>query len=70
MHNGMFSTLAEVIDYYDSPNKFVSNAMNRDTAIKDLNLSSLEKLQLESFLVGLTDERFKHLVKDPLQASK
>jgi len=70
MHNGMFKTLAEVIDYYDSPDSFISNSINRDTAIKPLHLSKMEKLQLESFLVALTDDRFKDLVTNPLQDEK
>jgi cytochrome c peroxidase len=59
MHNGMFKTLKEVIDYYDNPNKFVSNAINRDPLLsKPLNLSQQEKKDLETFLIALTDRRF------------
>jgi cytochrome c peroxidase len=59
MHNGMFKTLKEVIDYYDNPNKFVSNAINRDPLLsKPLNLSQQEKKDLETFLIALTDKRF------------
>ena len=59
MHNGMFKTLKEVIDYYDIPNKFVSNAINRDPLLsKPLNLSQQEKKDLETFLIALTDRRF------------
>ena len=59
MHNGMFKTLKEVIDYYDNPNKFVSNASNRDPLLsKPLNLSQQEKKDLETFLIALTDRRF------------
>ena len=59
MHNGMFKTLKEVIDYYDRPDEFVGNAVNRDTLLaKPLNLSPQEKKDLEAFLLSLTDRRF------------
>lgn len=59
MHNGMHKTLMEVIDYYNEPDKFVKNSINRDTLIKPLGLTETEKKDLESFLLSLTDERFK-----------
>ena len=60
MHNGMFSTLEEVVDYYDNPYKFVSKPINMDSLlIKPLNLSSQEKSDLVSFLKSLTDYQFK-----------
>ena len=59
MHNGMFKTLKEVINYYDDPERIVPNAMNRDTIlIRPLQLTDSEKLDLENFLVSLTDRRF------------
>lgn len=59
MHNGMFKTLREVIDYYDNPNKFVPNSVNRDSLLaKPLGLSETEKKDLENFLLALTDRRF------------
>jgi cytochrome c peroxidase len=59
MHNGMFRTLSEVIDYYDDPGKFVSDPVNRDTILRrPLGLSSEEKKDLENFLLSLSDERF------------
>jgi cytochrome c peroxidase len=59
MHNGMFKTLREVIDYYDQPDKIVSNSVNRDTLLsKPLELTEQEKLDLEAFLKSLTDRRF------------
>ncbi len=59
MHNGMFKTLKEVINYYDQPNAFVSNSINRDTLLnKPLNLSPLEKQDLENFLLSLSDKQF------------
>jgi cytochrome c peroxidase len=54
MHNGMFRTLREVIDYYDNPNKFVSDAINRDTLLaRPLGLSERDKQDLEAFLRAL-----------------
>lgn len=59
MHNGMFKTLREVIDFYNDPDKIIPNAINRDTILaKPLNLSPDERVDLEAFLVALTDQRF------------
>ncbi|MGL5889681.1 MAG: cytochrome-c peroxidase [Bacteroidia bacterium] len=58
MHNGMFGTLREVIDYYNEPQHFVKGAINTDTLIKPLNLSEMEKNDLEAFLRALTNEQF------------
>lgn len=60
MHNGMFRTLKEVIEYYDNPYKTVSAPINIDTLLaKPLGLSMQEKEDLEQFLLTLTDDRFK-----------
>lgn len=59
MHNGMHKTLREVIDYYNEPDKFVANSINRDTLLnKPLGLSEEEKKDLENFLLSLSDSRF------------
>ncbi|MBX2892239.1 MAG: cytochrome-c peroxidase [Saprospiraceae bacterium] len=59
MHNGMFQTLEEVIDYYDNPNAFVHNAIGRDSLLsKPLGLTAQEKSDLKVFLEALTDARF------------
>lgn len=59
MHNGMHKTLKEVIDYYDEPDKFIGNAINRDTLLSQpLGLTEEEKKDLENFLLSLSDERF------------
>lgn len=59
MHNGMHKTLREVIDYYNEPDKFITNSINRDTLLrKPLGLTEQEKTDLEAFLVSLTDARF------------
>jgi len=60
MHNGMHKTLREVIDYYNEPDKFISNSFNRDTLLrKPLGLTEQEKKDLENFLLTLTDRRFR-----------
>lgn len=54
MHNGMFRTLREVIDYYNNPDNFVNDALNRDTLLlHPLGLSENEKQDLEAFLRAL-----------------
>jgi cytochrome c peroxidase len=59
MHNGMFKTLKEVIDFYNDPDKIVPNSINRDSLlIKPLGLTSDEISDLEAFLISLTDKRF------------
>jgi cytochrome c peroxidase len=59
MHNGMHKTLREVIDYYDTPDKFIPNPINRDPLLdQPLGLTEQEKVDLEAFLLSLTDERF------------
>lgn len=60
MHNGMFRTLKEVIEYYDDPYKVVPKPVNIDTLMrKPLGLTAMEKQDLENFLLTLTDDRFK-----------
>ncbi len=59
MHDGSYKTLREVIDYYDDPDKFVEHSINRDSLLSGpLKLTEQEKLDLEAFLHGLTDDRF------------
>ncbi|GAB4486916.1 MAG: cytochrome c peroxidase [Saprospiraceae bacterium] len=59
MHNGMFRTLEEVIDYYDNPDTFVHNSIGRDSLLaKPLGLTPQEKSDLKIFLEALTDEQF------------
>lgn len=55
MHNGIFKTLAQVIDYYNDPAAVVPDAINRDTMLNGrLNLTSQEKADLLAFLQTLT----------------
>lgn len=59
MHNGMHKTLKQVIDYYNEPDKFIPNSINRDTLLKKpLGLNEDEKKDLENFLLSLSDRRF------------
>ncbi|MDF7813908.1 cytochrome c peroxidase [Hymenobacter sp. YC55] len=59
MHNGMFKTLGQVLDFYNDPSIVVPNALNRDPLLaKPLGLTKQEKQDLESFLLALTDKRF------------
>ncbi|HYD83842.1 MAG TPA: cytochrome c peroxidase [Opitutus sp.] len=59
MHNGMFTTLREVVDYYNHPDRVVAHSINRDKALDTpLNLTDTEIHELVAFLESLTDDRF------------
>lgn len=59
MHNGMFKTLEEVVEYYDNPYKFVPKPINIDSTLREpLNLSQQDKTDLVNFLKALTDKQF------------
>jgi cytochrome c peroxidase len=59
MHNGMFKTLREVVEYYNTPDAFVKESINRDKALDvKLNLTPVEVDELVAFLEALTDDRF------------
>lgn len=59
MHNGMFKTLREVVDFYDNPDLFVPDALNKDSLLmKPLMLSETEKEDLVHFLESLTDKAY------------
>jgi cytochrome c peroxidase len=59
MHNGMFKTLEEVVEYYNDPKKIVPNAINIDDVLKkSLNLTQKEKNDLVAFLKTLTDKKY------------
>lgn len=53
MHNGVFSTLEEVIDFYD---KGGGNDANKEPLLKPLKLSQVEKSALLEFLKGLSGD--------------
>lgn len=60
MHNGMFQTLEEVVEYYNNPGAFVLNPINIDSTLSEpLSLSKQEKADLVAFLKTLTDKRFQ-----------
>lgn len=59
MHNGIFRTLREVVDYYNAPDAVVKGSIDRDKAIQPLNLSAEEVSDLVEFLQSLTDDRFQ-----------
>ena len=59
MHNGMFNSIKEVIDYYENPYKIVKQPINMDTTLLQPILFTVqEKIDLENFLNTLTDRRF------------
>lgn len=59
MHNGMFKTLREVIQYYNNPDAIVHDGIKRDLSLNTpLNLTATEIDELEAFLRTLTDDRF------------
>jgi cytochrome c peroxidase len=59
MHNGMFASIREVLEYYNNPTAFVGGSINTDSLlVKPLNLSKQEIDDLEAFLNSLTDSRF------------
>ena len=62
MHNGIFKTLREVVEFYNDPLAIVPGAINIDPEIKALQLTESEKDDLVQFLISLTDDRFIHLV--------
>jgi len=66
MHNGIFRTLREVIEYYNDPDKIVPHPINRDSLLSTpLHLTETEKQELEDFLRTLTDRRFYTAVSQP-----
>lgn len=61
MHNGMFETLEEVIDFYSNPYDFIKNPINLDTLmIEPLNFSVQQREDLVNFLHSLTDEEIPY----------
>lgn len=59
MHNGMFATLREVIEYYNEPDRVVPHPLGRDaTMVAPLRLTAAEIDDIEAFLVALSDDRF------------
>ena len=60
MHNGMFTTLEEVVDFYNDPHQKNPDAINIDSTLQQpLGLTDKEKKGLVAFLKTLTDIRFE-----------
>lgn len=55
MHDGSIKTLEEVIEHYNNGG---SNHRNKNSMVKPLNLTEIEKKQLKAFLIALTDKNF------------
>jgi parallel beta-helix repeat protein len=56
MHNGVFSTLEEVIDFYSRGGGRADGNENVDSLVRSFELSDQEKSDLIAFLFSLTDE--------------
>jgi cytochrome c peroxidase len=65
MHNGAFSTLQQVVEFYNRGG--IANE-NLDPLIKPLNLTALETADLTVFLESLTGDNVKELVADAFAA--
>ena len=63
MHNGIFATLDEVIDFYNEGG-FQNELLS--PMIRKLNLSSLEKENLKLFLESLVGENINILIADAI----
>jgi cytochrome c peroxidase len=64
MHNGMFRTLDEVIEFYNDTKSIIPNGLNRDTVLAmPLGLSAAEKKDIKAFLLSLTDKRFDTAIR-------
>jgi cytochrome c peroxidase len=60
MHDGSIQTLKEVVEFYD---KGGIDNVGKDTLLKPLNLTSVEKSELVAFLRALTGDNVKALGK-------
>jgi cytochrome c peroxidase len=59
MHDGIFRTLEEVIEFYNDPKKLVPGGIGVDSVLsKPLDLTKEEKADLLEFLRALTDPPF------------
>jgi cytochrome c peroxidase len=59
MHNGMFTTLEEVLRYYNNPKGFFPHQINLDSSFnKPLNLTLKEQSDIIIFLKTLTDKAY------------
>jgi cytochrome c peroxidase len=64
MHDGSFKSLREVIEFYNTPSKFINTrSPNIDSLLQQpLGLNEQEMQDLESFLRGLTDRQFEGML--------
>lgn len=61
MHNGMFTTLEEVVEYYDNPYLVIEAPINMDsTMLKPLGLTQQEKDDIVAFMHSLTDTKIPY----------
>jgi cytochrome c peroxidase len=59
MHNGMFTTLEEVLRFYNNPKGFFPHQINLDSSFnKPLNLTTKEQSDIITFLKTLTDKAY------------
>lgn len=65
MHNGMFATLEEVLEFYNNTRSVIQNPVNQDTLLQEpLGLTEKEMKDVVAFLRALTDDRFLHLLAE------
>ena len=65
MHNGMFTTLEEVVDFYSNPYDFVKKPINLDSLmVEPLNFTKQQKEDLVNFLHSLTDQNIPNSDRD------
>jgi cytochrome c peroxidase len=63
MHDGSMKTLKEVIRYYNDIYSVVSHPINEDSLVKGkLELTETDIVDIENFLISLTDPQFNHLL--------
>lgn len=61
MHNGMFTSLKEVVEYYNNPYLIVEQPINLDSImIEPLNLTEEEQNDLVEFMLSLTDKNIPY----------
>lgn len=64
MHNGVFYTLEEVVDFYDQGGDTAPG--RKDPLLKPLNLTKTEKRDLIKFLESLSSKRKPLQIKPPV----
>ncbi|RYY15492.1 MAG: c-type cytochrome [Chitinophagaceae bacterium] len=64
MHNGMFRTLDEVLDFYNDTKSIVPNGLYTDSVLsRPLGLTDAEKSDIKAFMLSLTDKRFQTTIQ-------